>query len=541
MYRKRERTQNWSLEEKKYLLELVKSRLDVLENKRIDSASSAMKGMAWQDIHASFAARFGNDRDAHRVREQWRRMKGQARTEMLEFAERVRTYGAEVANQRWPSSLAEDVWRTLESARIINDYPHGYAAGDDVGSPVILDDEDEDGDDMDAEGASDRLAEDDIKVESVDERYDRMDHRNHRDAESASELMNILRPKVELNDVPDLDHSMVPSGLSITAVKMGSSGQKRRLMERHEAAVKNSPWDSPASTAPTPSAQQMIAAAQSMRASTPQQYGGQSQHQGSQGANCLPHRTTLEGRRPEHRRKAEMLEVEHEARMELLRVEKETADVRLRIALREEANAVSALTCRSCGAERVGHGATSPRSASTALGVTPRRRGVEPNAKGEAGDPDLDNDANPSSVASVASAATQGRLSPPSPFDEEASRGSGASSTPMALAGHANGVKEEDDNNNGDQVRFAGGLGEPGSGAGKGGGSGGSIRDAGGSMGKREAAFEEEYFYKQQKEQLKKLKSDLNDEIGFHEEQIKRHQEAIARHKQRVVDLDKDK
>lgn len=91
------------------------------------------------------------------------------------------------------------------------------------------------------------------------------------------------------------------------------------------------------------------------------------------------------------------------------------------------------------------------------------------------------------------------------------------------------------------QVRFAGGLGEPGSGAGKGGGSGGSIREAGGSMGKREAAFEDEYFYKQQKEQLKKLKSDLADEIGFHEEQIKRHQEAIARHKQRVNDLDKDK
>lgn len=57
MYRKRERTQNWTLEEKKYLLELVKFRLDVLENKRIDSASSALKGIAWQDIHASFAAR----------------------------------------------------------------------------------------------------------------------------------------------------------------------------------------------------------------------------------------------------------------------------------------------------------------------------------------------------------------------------------------------------------------------------------------------------------------------------------------------------
>lgn len=41
------------------------------------------------------------------------------------------------------------------------------------------------------------------------------------------------------------------------------------------------------------------------------------------------------------------------------------------------------------------------------------------------------------------------------------------------------------------------GLGELGIGAGKGGGGGGSIREAGGSMGKREAAIEEEYFYKQ--------------------------------------------
>ncbi|KAF8565306.1 hypothetical protein P879_11090 [Paragonimus westermani] len=35
---------------------------------------------------------------------------------------------------------------------------------------------------------------------------------------------------------------------------------------------------------------------------------------------------------------------------------------------------------------------------------------------------------------------------------------------------------------------------EPGAGAGKGGGAGGSIREAGGSMGKRAAALEDEYF-----------------------------------------------
>lgn len=39
-------------------------------------------------------------------------------------------------------------------------------------------------------------------------------------------------------------------------------------------------------------------------------------------------------------------------------------------------------------------------------------------------------------------------------------------------------------------------LGDLGSGAGKGGGGGGSIREAGGSFGKNEAAREEEYFYK---------------------------------------------
>uniref|UniRef100_A0A1Q3G4R2 ATP synthase F1 subunit epsilon n=1 Tax=Culex tarsalis TaxID=7177 RepID=A0A1Q3G4R2_CULTA len=48
-------------------------------------------------------------------------------------------------------------------------------------------------------------------------------------------------------------------------------------------------------------------------------------------------------------------------------------------------------------------------------------------------------------------------------------------------------------------------VGELGAGAGKGGGGGGSIREAGGSFGKMEAAHEEEYFYKQQREQLAKL------------------------------------
>ncbi|KAG8239757.1 hypothetical protein J437_LFUL018195 [Ladona fulva] len=80
-------------------------------------------------------------------------------------------------------------------------------------------------------------------------------------------------------------------------------------------------------------------------------------------------------------------------------------------------------------------------------------------------------------------------------------------------------------------------VGDLGSGAGKGGGGGGSIRDAGGAFGKMEAAHEEEYFYKKQKEQLRKLKEDLHGEINFHEEQIKRHKAAIERHKERIDKL----
>jgi len=48
--------------------------------------------------------------------------------------------------------------------------------------------------------------------------------------------------------------------------------------------------------------------------------------------------------------------------------------------------------------------------------------------------------------------------------------------------------------------------GTPGEGAGKGGGSGGSVRDAGGSMGKRQAAQEEQFFRQEQQRQIEEYK-----------------------------------
>jgi hypothetical protein len=66
-----------------------------------------------------------------------------------------------------------------------------------------------------------------------------------------------------------------------------------------------------------------------------------------------------------------------------------------------------------------------------------------------------------------------------------------------------------------------------GSGAGKGGGSGGSIRESGGAFGEVEAAREEEFFRKLQKEQLDKLKDDVKDEIKHHKEALERHQKRL--------------
>ncbi|OQR70801.1 ATPase inhibitor [Tropilaelaps mercedesae] len=81
--------------------------------------------------------------------------------------------------------------------------------------------------------------------------------------------------------------------------------------------------------------------------------------------------------------------------------------------------------------------------------------------------------------------------------------------------------------------------GEYGSGSGKGGGSGGTIRDAGGSMGKREAAQEEQYFRQKQAEQLAALHEHIEEEIRQHEEQIKQHQESIKKSKEKLANLKK--
>ena len=63
----------------------------------------------------------------------------------------------------------------------------------------------------------------------------------------------------------------------------------------------------------------------------------------------------------------------------------------------------------------------------------------------------------------------------------------------------------------------------------QGGGSGGSVRDAGGAFGKMEAAQEEQFFRRQQKEQLEKMKKSLDAHKQDIEKQIHEHEEELKR------------
>lgn len=71
----------------------------------------------------------------------------------------------------------------------------------------------------------------------------------------------------------------------------------------------------------------------------------------------------------------------------------------------------------------------------------------------------------------------------------------------------------------------------------QGGGSGGAVREAGGAFGKMEAAHEELYFKKLEREQFVKLRKHLEDEVDYHKDSIKDHEEAIERHKKKIQKL----
>lgn len=117
MYKKRERTQNWNHQEKKFLLELCKKDMQIIENKRLDAGLTAVKNKAWKIIHQKFCLSFGNDRTCNRLKEQWRRMKACTRNEIMDYNNRLSRFGTEVANQKKPSPFTFEIWEFMQEAK----------------------------------------------------------------------------------------------------------------------------------------------------------------------------------------------------------------------------------------------------------------------------------------------------------------------------------------------------------------------------------------------------------------------------------------
>lgn len=115
--KKRDRTSNWANEEKKMLLELCRQDITVVENKRLDADLSVLKNRAWTHIHRQFSAAFGPERNVNRLKEQWRRMKAFARSEVSEYHLRLSAYGQQAADLKRPSQLTFDVWHFLLEAK----------------------------------------------------------------------------------------------------------------------------------------------------------------------------------------------------------------------------------------------------------------------------------------------------------------------------------------------------------------------------------------------------------------------------------------
>ncbi|XP_037953033.1 uncharacterized protein LOC119683434 isoform X2 [Teleopsis dalmanni] len=117
MYKKRERTQNWNHLEKKFLLELCRKDMRIIENKRLDAGLTAVKNKAWKIIHQKFSNQFGTDRTCNRLKEQWRRMKACTRNEILDYNTRLSRFGPEMADRKKPSPFTFEVWDFMQEAK----------------------------------------------------------------------------------------------------------------------------------------------------------------------------------------------------------------------------------------------------------------------------------------------------------------------------------------------------------------------------------------------------------------------------------------
>lgn len=115
--KKRERTTNWVTEEKRALLEMVRARALVVENKRLDGDLTVLKNKVWRRIHRQFTRQFGGERSTNRLKEQWRRMKANARADIATYHKQLAAYGPALAAKRKPAQLVIDIYEFILDAK----------------------------------------------------------------------------------------------------------------------------------------------------------------------------------------------------------------------------------------------------------------------------------------------------------------------------------------------------------------------------------------------------------------------------------------
>ena len=81
---KQNRSPNRQREEKEYLLELISKRISVIEDKRIDVATSKKKEEEWDAVKKLFNAKYG-PHEKKKIKEQYQRLKLKAKAEWREF------------------------------------------------------------------------------------------------------------------------------------------------------------------------------------------------------------------------------------------------------------------------------------------------------------------------------------------------------------------------------------------------------------------------------------------------------------------------
>ena len=90
----RERTKgNWQVGERNFLLEMISKRKDVLLSRKTDYLTNSNKAGAWEALVQSFHAKFGKRWSATQIKDQWKKIRINAKKDYSNFARESRKTG----------------------------------------------------------------------------------------------------------------------------------------------------------------------------------------------------------------------------------------------------------------------------------------------------------------------------------------------------------------------------------------------------------------------------------------------------------------